>query len=566
MTNFAYLGPSQDSEEALLEHLFLSDYPTLAVDVETVSLKDRTLIGIGISPNPNEAFYFPVLPEPSAYLDSIWELLEDTPKLKVFHNAIFDLGVLDIEPGRFADTSIMLQMQALPLRLADTVGQYLGVEIKEISDILPARKTMLDVPVEVVAEKCLHDTLYTHKLFEQMGGRKWLDKANGHTWTYQFHSSVWQDMSEPTSYYVSPEMKDCYDVDIRLIPLLLRMSKRGLALRKDRVEEWYEELSKEKLFYQDICTQYGFNPGSNQQVGYTLAERGNILPFTRSRRQLKVDEDVLLALDDPLARVVLQYRKKDKLLGTYIKPWRGEERAYTNFRLDLGTGRLASYDRNLQNVPKPVRDIFEPDSGVWTWWDHNQIEMRMFAYITQDPMMLKAYREGSDIHTVTQISLWPGSDLNDETLRVRVKGFNFSMIFYAQVETISRNSGLPLVACKKFREEWLDLYEVAADYMVRQMEGTGPTQTIYGRKQRMPGLDTATPAHIAKCRINYPVQGSAADVVKRAMLRCQEMDLVVQVHDEVLVDGDEDIPEELEWIHPEVHTPFKVKIGPVWSG
>ena len=66
MTNFAYLGPSQDSEEALLEHLFLSDYPTLAIDVETVSLKDRTLIGIGISPNPNEAFYFPVLPEPSA--------------------------------------------------------------------------------------------------------------------------------------------------------------------------------------------------------------------------------------------------------------------------------------------------------------------------------------------------------------------------------------------------------------------------------------------------------------------------------------------------------------------
>jgi len=283
---------------------------------------------------------------------------------------------------------------------------------------------------------------------------------------------------------------------------------------------------------------------------------------------LKVDEEVLSQCSDPLAQVVLLYRERDKLLSTYIRPWLGEERAYTHFGLETGTGRLRSFDRNLQNVPKRIREIFEPDSGVWSWFDDNQLEMRVFAHLSQDPMMLEAYRLGSDIHTTTQVVLWPGSNLQDEVLRVKVKGFNFSMIFLAQPPTLSKHSGLPLETCKRFREEWLDYYEIAADYMVRQQEtnlGQGWSMTDYGRKQKLPDPDIFPPAHIASCAINYPTQGTAADIVKRQMLMCEELDLAVQVHDEVLQDGDEEFPEGLDHIHPELYTPFKVKSGPVWS-
>lgn len=572
-SGFAYLGPpGEESEEDLINKLFLDCGPTIAVDTETVSLKDRRLIGIGLSPNPQEAYYFQVLPEPSIYLDAVWELLE-SDRLKVFHNAMYDLGVLGESYTPVADTSIMMQMQALPLKLKDAVHCYLEKEIDEIGDVLPKRKNMLDLDFPTVAGKCLNDTLYTHRLFEQMGGTKWQDKANGHTWTYTPNYWGGYDILEPTSYYVSPQMKDCYDVDIRLIPMLLRMGERGLGLRQDLVREWYKRLSQERLAYQDICTQFGFSPGSNQQVGFALAERGTVLPFTQTRgrnayKQLKVDEDILSQCEDPLAQVVLQYRKRDKLLGTYIKPWLDQERAYTRFGLETGTGRLRSYDRNIQNVPKPIREIFEPDSGTWTWFDYSQLEMRVFAYLSQDPMMLEAYRLGSDIHTMTQVALWPESDLGDEIVRVRAKGFNFTMIFLGREFTLSKNSGLPVAACKRYREEWLDYYEVAADYMLRQSEegpAQGWTTTDYGRKQRLPDPSIYPQAHIVKCAINYPTQGTAADIVKRAMLECEEMDIPAQVHDEVLADGEEDFPEGLDHIHPEIYTPFKVTTGEKWG-
>jgi DNA polymerase I-like protein with 3'-5' exonuclease and polymerase domains len=570
---FAYLGPQQDSEEELLDRLFLDHHDTLAVDTETISLKDRTCIGIGVSPNTEESYYFPVLPDPSPYLSRVHRLLGDPDTLKVFHNSTYDLDVLGEPLWPFADTLLMLSVQALPLKLAEASQFYAGRSIQEISDILPARKTMLDIPTEVVAEKCLHDALSTHRLYEQMGGSKWKDKANGHTWTYTPNWFGGWNPLEPMSYYVSPQMKDCYDVDIRLIPMLMEMGSRGLALRQDKVQEWYTKLSQEILFYQDICTQEGFSPGSNQQVGYTLAARGTVLDFTQTKgrnayKQLKVDENVLSQLDDPLARVVLEFRKRDKLLGTYLRPWLGEDRAFAKFALDTGTGRLNSFNRNLQNVPKRIREIFAPDSGLWTWADYNQIEMRIFAYQSQDPKMLEAYRLNSDIHTTTQLMLYPGSSLVDNTIRTLAKGFNFSMIFWAQPYTMSVNSGLPIETCARYREQWLDYYDVAAAYMLRQIEmgmAQGWTMTDFGRKQRLPDPTMFPDAHIASCSINYPDQGTAADVIKRAMLKCEGMDIAVQVHDELLADGDVDFPEGLDHIHPGVETPYKVRTGEVWK-
>ncbi len=375
------------------------------------------------------------------------------------------------------------------------------------------------------------------------------------------------DPFEPDSYTVTQAMKDCYQVDMKLIPLLMRMSRRGIALRSDLVEGWYERTSRARLRFEELCLDEGFQPGSNQQVGYVLAERGSFLPFTKSGKQLATGEDILSSLTDPLASVVLKYREYTKLKGTYLEGWRGQARAYTHFRMDLSTARLSSYADNQQNIPPRIREIFAPDTGTWSDLDDNEIEMRVFAYVTQDPAMLKAYADGSSIHATTQLQLWPGTDTEDKSMRLRAKTFNFAMIFYALIKTLASHTKLPDAICKDYREIWIGTYPEAYAWMQDKEEGGDYIENLYGRRCRLPeGLQYSW-KHIINCRINYPIQSGAAEIVKRQMLLCElmNMDMALQVHDEILVDGKVEFPPLLAHIHPELHTPFKVKTGPYWD-
>ena len=592
MSNLAYYGPHTYTEEQLIERL-KSEHPSvIAIDTETISLKDRTIIGIGIALNELEAVYFPILPDESRYLPLCWELLS-RPSTKVFHNALYDLYAMTeyraygeqgggawlnaivqearlpswLGHGLLADTSAMSHIQALPSgALADMSRAYIGFKIDTISDILPERQNMLDLETAIVAKKCLCDCLATLRLYYKMGGPTWWE-ANSHTWKYELNWYDGCDPLEPTSYTVTQAMKDCYQVDMKLIPLLMRMSRRGMALRSDLVEDWYERTGKAQLFMQDICTKEGFEPGKPQQVGMMLADRGSFLPFTPSGKQLATGNDLLSNLSDPLAVVVLKYREYTKLKSTYLVKLRGQKRAYTHFRMDLSTARLSSYDDNQQNIPKRIREIFAPDSGTWSDLDDNEIEMRVFAYVTQDSAMLKAYADGSSIHTTTQLALWPSSDPLDETMRKRSKTFNFAMIFYALIKTLSHHTKLPDAICRDYKGIWVGTYPDAYAWMKDKEEGEDYIENLYGRRCHLPQGVQYTWKHIINCRINYPIQSGAAEVVKRQMLICEAlgMDQALQVHDEILVDGKVDFPPELAHIHPELHTPFKVRQSPYWA-
>lgn len=367
-----------------------------------------------------------------------------------------------------------------------------------------------------------------------------------------------------------PSYRDNYMLDMNLIPILCKMGERGIQLRPIAMQAWDKQLSEEMLHYQDICANEGFDPSKPQQVGFVLASRGNVLPLTKSQKQLKTDEETLEELDDPLAQVVLSYRKAAKLRGTYIRPCIDHTRMFTHFRLDLATSRLASFDRNVQNIPPAVREIFAPDSGIWTWIDWSQIEMRIFAHLTQDPVMLDAYATGKDIHTITQLALWPDSDPEDERYRKMAKTFNFQMIFDASAKGLSKKSKLPIDVCARHKRTWLNHYHVARQWMWERANSDLPyAENIFGRRMRVPTIFDTPPAHeshIRKCKINYPVQGSAAGVVARGMLICDKLgyDYPIQVHDELVIDGDVDPPEELAHIYPEIDLPFKVNKSPVW--
>jgi len=601
VANLAYLGPHDYSEDQLLARLEETP-PIIAVDTETVSLKDRRCIGIGFALSADEAVYFPTMPVPSKHLRLAWKLLA-SPALKIFHNALYDLtsilehyrgGTAPAAPGLvefvgptfvgpkrrplIADTATMGHVQGLPsVVLQDMASTYISYSIQSIPDILPKGCTMLDIPQSVTALKCMKDCLATYRLYHQMGADAWWS-ADSHTWRYAPNTLSGYDPGAPTSHTVTQAMNDCYQVDIRIMPLLMRMSQRGIKLRPQLLKDWYKKLSERQVFYAGVCEKEGFNPGSPQQVGFILANRGSFLPFTKSKRQLQTGNDVLQGLDDPMAIIVLQHRSVTKLKSNYVVPWLGldedgiahpHDRAYTHLYLDTSTGRLKSSDRNLQNIPAIMREIFAPDTGTWSSLDDTQIEMRMLAHLSGDPVMLKAYEEGNDIHAATQMRLWPNTSLDDKEARRRVKVFNFEMTFGGGARALAASTGLPPAVCKAYVAEWLALYEVLAEWLeaqAREAPYIGYVETVFGRKCRLPGMDRATIGHIGRCGRNYGAQGSAADAVKRQMLLCDEfgMDEALQIHDEILIDGDVDFPPELAHVHPSIAVPFKTYQSATW--
>ena len=560
-SHFAYRGPYSDADEATIIGRLQLHTGIIAVDTETVNTNDYTCIGIGLYIGDNEGFYFRVFPEPSPYLPAVMGLLGDDRVTKVYHNGQdFDLEVLDKlawEEGysapddvNYQDTELMGKVAGLPGGLQRIGEQWLGAtDLFSIKDLFTEYHTsnMLDVPWSRVAEKCLNDCRTTWQLYHYMQGK------------------------------LSDRQRDCYEIDRRLVPVLRKLQRRGLALRQGVLEEHAERLKRDLLRIKRECEYEGIeNPGSNIQVGYVLASRGNILPFTPTRK-LKVNEEVLETIDDPLASVVLDYRGKAKLLSTYVEPWIGQERAYTHFRLNLATGRLASgrinswdvVNRNLQNIPPLMREVFRPDSGTWSWADHGQIELRVLAHVSKDKRMLEEYaKEKPDLHSITARAGGVARDAG--------KTFNFAMVYGASNKMLARKTGVPIDRIQGMRESWRELYSGAQTWIDGQYSKHNGewVEDDFGRRMRLPEAieganinPKAFAAHVGKCAVNYPIQGTAATIVKKGMLLIdsQGWDMRIQLHDEYLIDGIWEPDAQLAWLHPELYTPFELKQGINWT-
>lgn len=330
-----------------------------------------------------------------------------------------------------------------------------------------------------------------------------------------------------------------------------------------------------------------FNPGSPQQVSYILAKRGAYsvftrLPFTKDKygrrtKNLSSAEAILEQMDDPLAEIVLDYRRKRKLLGTYIQPWANSERAYTKFHLDAITGRPSSTSggntaefRNMQNIPGAksrlginCRGCLVPDSGTWTDMDFSQVELRALAYLSQDKAMLKIFDEDGDIHQI-------GADFMG-IVRKTAKNVNFAMIYGGGDDVLRETAHIrSRDRARQLREMWFELFPQAGDYIQsvnEQVErGLSFVKTVFGRKMRLPSEDEENVSGRQRKAIDYPCQGTAADILKRSLLLTKDMDVALQVHDELLVDGLEtpDKFEALEHIAP-FRTPVEVKYYERWE-
>ncbi len=547
--NFYYMGDEPPGPRTYRELLVDRKPLLIAADVETISLKERIAIGIGIAVDPLKCFYFPLFPDQSSAVP--WDLLKDPEVTKVYHNGIFDLACMteyDIDQN-IMDTNVMSRLLCNKFNGLSDLGWIHQMETHDAKDVLDEYgvKIMLDLPRDVVARKCMQDAGATLKLYYEFLPRTNLD------------------------YFLT---------EMQTIPIMLKMSERGLLI-DHRVRMALElQLEESVEMYREMCEEAeAFNPGSPQQVSYILAKRGAYsvfgrLPFTRNKYgrstgKLSSDVKVLEKMDDPLAEMVLMYRRNAKLLSTYIKPWAEDARAYTRFHLDAITGRPSSTDRNMQNIPGVgsrggvnVRAMFLPDTGIWSDMDFSQLELRILAYLSQDRELLHIYETDGDIHQVTAEFL--------QIDRKIAKNVNFAMVYGGTDETLAETAHIRSAQrAGQLREMWFRLYPQAADYILatQEMALRNPrAKTIFGREMRLPTLEEESRNKIWSKAVDYPCQGSAADILKRGLILTKDMDVALQVHDELLFDGyiDKSELETLEHIAP-FKTPIDIKYLERWE-
>jgi len=568
--SFYYLG-AEEPNSRILNGLLDNPPRLVACDVESISLKEKIPIGISIATSPSTAFYFQLFPIESNVVP--WNLLKDPTITTIWHNGIFDLDCLvaynikqDIQ-----DTNIMARLQAYKSNSLIGLSWLHQMEIHEASDMLKeaGAKTMLDLPPDAVARKCMQDAMATFKLYLEL-----LPKTD----------------------------LPYYNVERATIPIMLRMSYRGIALDQPMRAMIEQGLESEVTRLRNICDETEmFNPGSPQQVSYILAKRGayNVfprLPFTKNRfgrntGSLSTDVDVLKAMDDPLAQIILEYRMNTKLLSTYIRPWAGKDRAHTMYHLDAITGRPSSTSggdladfRNMQNIPGKFRKdgteypyncrgCLLPDTGAWTDVDLEQVEPRALAYLSGDKDMNYIFsqpkylpdgsrNEEGDIHL--QVANFMGID------RRLGKTINLAMTYGATDETLMDESGIRSRGrIQQLKRMWAEKFPRAWDWIESRQEDalrTGIAVTVFGRKMRLPTLDEESADGIKRKAVDYPCQGTAADILKRSLIALQDMDLALQEHDELLIDGFE--PKEkfevMEHIAP-FYTPLEIKYLSHWE-
>jgi len=535
---------SKDQNQILQE---LTSAMIVGVDTETVSIEDKSMLGLAISPSPDYGVWFR---EDSPYLHIALGILRNPAVIKVFHNSKFDYDVLEpfgIDETNFEDPMILAYTLNLPQKLYN-LASHLGKTIpdKFFNFTIPKGGTMLDVwnsDPDFVIQKCCID-------------------AELALWCW---------------YRLLPSIVESYYIDRNIVHVLRRMEQAGVKLNQESVSEFYTELEEQTTYLRQLIQTKGCDPNSNMQVGVALAQRGWRLPYTKSKRQLKVDEKTIRDIQDPLAQSVLIYREKAKLKSTYAEPLLGLERAYTHYNnTRVVTGRLSSSNPiNMQNIPAYFRVVFVADSLFWCF-DASQIELRALAYMAQDKVMMDAFARGADIHKETMDRMGiTGNIANLVEARRLAKVLNFATAYLGEEETIIENAKLEGIIISPqqatdFRVRYFQTYTGIRDYVQSQREQItryGFVTTLYGRVRKSDPIRMANPHSreaVIRELFNMPIQGTASEVIKKMMARAAKYDLRIQVHDEMVYDGTCPNPDLFAGQAP-FEAPLKMSVGANWG-
>lgn len=585
-----YTVQSEAEWNVLLDQL--ANYQQFCFDTETTSLDPFTaeLVGISFSFKPFEAWYIPVAADEmqtKAVTSKLKKWFENAAIDKIGQNLKYDIAILRnydiLVSGQLWDTMLMHYLLEPDLRHGmDFMSEaYLKYKPISITSLIGEKKNqqlnMRDVSVDKVAEYAAEDADVTIRLYEFL-----------------------------LPQLIAQNIKDLYvDIESKLIYVLEDMERNGVKIDASYLEKYSiilgERIQKlEQLIYQETGTQ--FNISSPKQVGEILFEKMKI-PYRWSKTkqgQFSTDEDKLTELSDkfPIVAEILKHRSLSKLKSTYVdslpKMIHDQSgRIHSSFNQALAaTGRLSSNNPNLQNIPiktqegREIRKAFIPQDAdhLLMSADYSQIELRLVAEISADPKMLEAFIQGQDIHTATAANVY-GVTLDEVNAdqRRNAKTVNFSIIYGAGSVNLSRQLGIVRSEAADLIAQYFTQFAGLKTYMdkiVNEAREQGYVSTLMGRKRYLRDINSRNAlarSSSERIAINSPIQGTAADMIKLAMIkiskeiaaRKMKSKLILQVHDELVFEVPKSELEEIKTIIeqgmknaiPSLKVPIEVSIG-----
>ena len=556
----------QDRFETWLERLRAADL--IAFDCETTALDPMVaeLVGVSFAVETGEAAYLPLThdypgaPEQldrDAVLDALKPLLENPEVAKVGQHIKYDMNVLSrygIEVRGVAfDTmleSYVLNSTATRHDMDSLAKKYLAVETIHFEDI---------------AGKGAKQLTFNQIDLEEAGPYA----AEDADITLGLHQVLWPQLQDDA------DLKRVFeDLEVPLIPVLSRMELTGVLVDADELARQSQAIGKAMLEIEEQAFDaagQSFNLGSPKQLQEILFDKLDLRVVRKTPKgQPSTAEDVLeeLAEEHDLPRLILDYRSLSKLKSTYtdklpqqINPHTG--RVHTSYHQAVAaTGRLSSADPNLQNIPirtaqgRQVRQAFvAPEGRLLLAADYSQIELRIMAHLSGDKGLLEAFRKDLDVHSATAAEVFgvPLDDVSGEQRRA-AKAINFGLMYGMSAFGLSRQLNLPRGEAQDYIDVYFARYPGVRKFMDRTREQAhedGFVQTLFGRKLFLPEINSRNRQRsqaAERAAINAPMQGTAADIIKRAMLSVDEWiqrdepgaTLIMQVHDELVLEVDQD--------------------------
>lgn len=577
-------APAQDSRyETVLEQAAFDAWlqklqaaELIAFDTETTSIdaQQAQVVGVSFAVEAGEAAYVPLahsymgVPQQldrDAVLEALKPLLEDPSKAKVGQHAKYDINVL-----ANASTPITVQGVAFDTMLESYVLNSTATR-HDMDSLALKYLGHSTIRFEDIAGKGAKQLTFDQIALEQAGPYA----AEDADVTLRLHQALWEKLQAIPSL-----AKVLTDIEMPLVPVLARIERNGalvdanlLGLQSRELGEKMVELERKSF---ELAGQE-FNLGSPKQLGAILYEKLGLPVLAKTATgQPSTAENVLADLaeqDYELPKVIMQYRSLSKLKSTYtdklpeqINPRTG--RIHTSYHQAVAaTGRLSSTDPNLQNIPirtaegRRIRQAFVAPAGCRLLSaDYSQIELRIMAHLAQDEGLLDAFRHDRDVHRATAAEVFglPLEEVTPEQRR-RAKAINFGLIYGMSAFGLAKQIGVERKEAQAYIDRYFARYPGVLAYMERtraQAAEQGYVETLYGRRLYLPEIGSKNAAMrkaAERTAINAPMQGTAADIMKLAMvavddwLQASGVDarVILQVHDELVLEVREDLVEEV---------------------
>ncbi|MFH1701544.1 MAG: DNA polymerase I [Candidatus Zixiibacteriota bacterium] len=577
----------------------LSTKKEIAFDTETDSVNalQANLVGISLAGKAGDAYYIPVShteqPEKNLKLSEVVKILKplltDNKVQKIAHNFKYDWQVMirhgiTVSPVSFDSmlASYIINSSARGHNLDNLAFEHFNYRMTPITDLIGSgknQKSFATVDPQTAAQYSGEDADYTYRLRGIFAHK--IDELNLHHLYY--------------------------DIELPLVSVLSRMEMNGIKIDLDFLKTLSNDMQAEiDRIARGIfeMTGYEFNLNSTQQLSRILFDELKLPARRKTAKKTGFSTDVRvleeLSALHPLPKAILEYRQYNKLKSTYVdaipelvNPETG--RIHTSFNQTItSTGRLSSSDPNLQNIPirtengREIRKAFIPgdkNSSLMVA-DYSQVELRILAHYSDDKGLIRAFKNGEDIHARTAAEVYgiPIENVNREQRRA-AKTANFAVVYGVSAYGLSQQTELNLAESKEFIDTYFDRYPGIKTYMKKTLDfarENGYVTTLLDRRRYLPDINNKNfqiRQFAERTAINTPIQGTAADIIKLAMIKIDKAinsmksKMVLQVHDELVFDAPDDELEELKnivqkqmsgAIKLEVPLDIDIGVGPNW--